>query len=322
MNRWQQAVTLVRMPITVRDVYNFLNVGLGGGAPRRQRYELMRITDRFRWWRIGRFLGSGTENALPSRLKSEEGLAPPGEAATVSQTRWATAWSENIRLAEVLYPPAGGGTWTAQAIEDATGRRVDAAYYAALREGRVYAPRDTALKDIAAAMGFPAELWERRLAWWRGVARRARAGTDLDEAIRGQDEDDRRGRIARLLNLLFKELPNSHTDRPYTNEELALKSGGDLTEEEIETMRDGRLADPPRAKLLALCEAFDVEFAYWSQKDTIPHVSRSLLALVASEISPLAPCSATSGGRSALDSLRDNLGRADKVMLSEKPLLA
>ena len=53
----------------------------------------------------------------------------------------ATAWSENIRLAEVLYPPAGGGTWTAQAIVDTTGRRVDATYYTALREGRVYAPR-------------------------------------------------------------------------------------------------------------------------------------------------------------------------------------
>ena len=246
---------------------------------------------------------------------------PPGEAATIPQARWATAWSENIRLAEVLYPPAGGGTWTAQAIEDATGRRVDAAYYAALREGRVYAPRDTALKDIAVAMGFPAELWERRLAWWRGVARRTRVGTDLDEAMRGQDEDDRRGRIARLLNQLFKGLRNPHTDRPYTNEELALDSSGDLTEEEIETMRDGRIADPPHIKLLALCEAFNVDFAYWRQRDTIPRVCPSLLALMASEISPLAPCSALSGGRAALDSLRDSLGRADKVMLSEKPLL-
>ncbi len=101
----------------------------------------MGMTDRFRWWRIGRFPGSGSENAPPSRWQGEEGLISPGEAATALQVRWATAWSENIRLAEVLYPPAGGGTWTAQAIEAATGRRVDAAYYTALREGRVYAPR-------------------------------------------------------------------------------------------------------------------------------------------------------------------------------------
>ncbi len=315
------AVTLVHIPIPVRGVYNFLNAWPEGVASRRQRCELMRIKDRFRWWRTGRYQRSGSENVPLSRWKDEEELVPPGETATVPQVRWAAAWSENVRLAEVLYPPAGGGTWTAQAIEDATGGRVNSAYYVALREGRVYAPQDTVLKDLAEAMGFPAELWERRLAWWRGVARRKRVGTDLGEAIREQDEDDRRRRVARLLNLLFKELPNPDTDRPYTNEELALRSRGGITKEEIETVRDGRLADLPRVKLIALCEAFNVDFAYWRQKDTIPRVSLSLLALVASEMSPLAPCSPMTSGRTALDSLRDKLGRADRVMLSEKPLL-
>ena len=132
---------LVRMPATLRGVYNFLNAGLEGGAPRRQRCGLMGMTDRFRWRRIGHVLGSGTGNVLPSQGKGQEGLVPPGGAATIPQARWARAWSENLRLAEVLYPPAGGGTWTARAIEDATGRSVDATYYSALREGRVYAPR-------------------------------------------------------------------------------------------------------------------------------------------------------------------------------------
>ena len=309
------------MPIAVYGVYNILNVCLEGLAFQQHRRGLMRITDYFRWLRTGRFPRSGSEYVPANQWEGEDGLIAPGEVATAAQSRWAAAWSENVRLAEMLYPPAGGGTWTAQAVEDATGKRVSASHYAALREGRVYAPRDTVLKDIAAAMGFPAELWEKRLAWWRGVARRTRVGTDLDEAMQGQDENDRRGRIARLLNQLFKRLPNPHTDRPYTNEELALGSSGDLTEEEIETMRDGRLADPPQIKLLALCEAFNVDFGYWRQRDTIPRVCPSLLALVASEISPLAPCSALSGGRTALDSLRDSLDRADKVMLSEKPLL-
>ena len=309
------------IPVALWGVYNILNVYLEGLAFQRHGCGLMRMTDCFRWLRIGRSPRSGSENVPANQWDGGDGLIAPGEAATAPQSRWAAAWSENVRLVEMLYPPAGGGTWTAQAIEDATGRKVSASYYAALREGRVYAPRDSVLADIAAAMGFPAELWERRSAWWRGVARRTRVGTDLDEAIREQDEDDRRGRIARLLNQLFKGLPNPHTDRPYTNEELALGSSGDLTEEEIETMRDGRLADPPHIKLLALCEAFDVDFAYWRQSDMIPRVCPSLLALVASEISPLAPCSALSGGRTALDSLRDSLDRADKVMLSKEPFL-
>ncbi len=50
------------MPIAVYGVYNILNMYLEGLAFQRDRCGLVRMTDRFRRWRIGRFPRSGSEN--------------------------------------------------------------------------------------------------------------------------------------------------------------------------------------------------------------------------------------------------------------------
>lgn len=173
-----------------------------------------------------------------------------------------------IMLKVIVHP--GGGSWGGTKMERATGGVVSTSYFSALRDGYIEVPRADKIEAIAAAMGFEPGLWFKGLEWWREVERGWEQGRGVEamfarERRRGDGE-----RLSRLLNRLFETKADEETGEPFTNEKVALESGGELSEEDVEALRAGRLANPTWAQILVLCDVFDVDAAYWSEHDTPP----------------------------------------------------
>jgi hypothetical protein len=66
------------------------------------------------------------------------------------------------------------------------------------------------------------------------------------------------GRIGRL----FDVIKDPKTGETYTSSRIARMSLGDLTEEDVEGLRSGSVADPPLSQVVALARAFGVEPSY------------------------------------------------------------
>ena len=149
------------------------------------------------------------------------------------------------RLLET-YRREDGRSWSGIELERATGGVVTRSYVTNLRKGRIENPGMDKLAAIAKAMGFPPALWfEEELT---GADGRGAAGTREGLA----------GRVERL----FDAIKDPKTGETYSNSKIARMSLGDLTEEDVEGLRSGSLADPPLSHLLALARAFGVEPSY------------------------------------------------------------
>jgi hypothetical protein len=61
------------------------------------------------------------------------------------------------------------------------------------------------------------------------------------------------------VNGLFEVIKNERTGEPYTNAEIARMSLGDLTEEEVEGIRNGTISDPSIAQVRTLADVFAVQ---------------------------------------------------------------
>ena len=161
-----------------------------------------------------------------------------------------------------------GGEWTGTKMERATGGEVGENYFRALRNGDVGVPRADKIAAIASAMGFSPGLWFKDLSWWEAAEENWEkgGGGPVPEEGRGGGPRDPGGeageRVARLLNLLFEAKVDARGE-PYTEEKVAGASGGALSEKDVRAMREGTLAEPTRAQLLALCDVFEVEPSYW-----------------------------------------------------------
>jgi hypothetical protein len=177
-----------------------------------------------------------------------------------------SAYARKFRLMLEMIPHPDAGRWTPTKMERATDGEVSVSYFSYLRDGRIDIPRADKIERIARAMDFPPELWFRTLHWWEEVYDRWQKGEDVGEELR---ETSRRGngrRISRLLNGLFESRISGQTGQPYTNEGVARLSRGVLSEEEVAAMREGRLADPTWAQVLALCDVFEVDPTYWTER--------------------------------------------------------
>lgn len=157
------------------------------------------------------------------------------------------------RLLE-MYPHPDSGRWTGPKMEEATGGFVNAAYFSNLLNGRIKQPGLDKLKAIAEAMGFPPELWlEEPERWGQRLA-----------------PDQRRpspeASLANLLDNLFESIPDERTGRPLSEAEVARRSAGKLTAQEIRDMRAGKLTNPTMEQILALSAALDVDPSYWFRR--------------------------------------------------------
>jgi hypothetical protein len=138
-----------------------------------------------------------------------------------------------------------GSRWTGQLLDEATGGVVPRSYTTNLRKGRIESPGYEKMVAIAKAMGFPPE------AWFEDGAGRGPAGPS----------EDGRG-IAGRVEHLFDAVRNPATGEPYTNAEVARMTLGDLSEEDVEDVRTGAIADPTVGQVVALAGVFGVEASY------------------------------------------------------------
>jgi transcriptional regulator with XRE-family HTH domain len=129
-----------------------------------------------------------------------------------------------------------GSRWTGQQLDEATGGVVTRSYITNLRKGRIENPGYEKMRAIARAMGFPPE------AWFEDAPGRAVARAE------GQD-------LAARVEHLFGAIRHPGTGEPYTDAEVARMSAGDLTEEEVEGIRAGKIADPSVGQVAALAAA-------------------------------------------------------------------
>jgi hypothetical protein len=137
--------------------------------------------------------------------------------------------------------PDGSG-WTGQQLDEATGGVVTRSYFTNLKKSCIQNPGYEKMRAIAKAMDFAPEAW-----FEEGVARAS-----------ARPSDDGSG-IASRVEHLFHAVRNPSTGEPYTNAEVARMALGDLSEENIEGIRNGTIADPTMGQVAALASVFGVE---------------------------------------------------------------
>ena len=125
------------------------------------------------------------------------------------------------------YRRPDGSRWTGQQLDEATGGVVTRSYVTNLRKGRIENPGYEKMLAIARAMGFPPEAWFED------------APGDGAQAAPAEGRD-----LAARVEHLFETVRHPGTGEPYTNAEVARMSAGVLTEEEVEGIRTGAIADP------------------------------------------------------------------------------
>lgn len=173
-------------------------------------------------------------------------------------------YAEKFRLMLDLIPYPDGGRWTGARMERATGGVIAASYFSTLKDGRIEVPKADKLEAIAEAMGFAPGLWFEELAWWRGLREKAEVGADPVTELETRGGNRGTGRMSGLLDRLFEARLNAETGEPFTEAEVACRSGGALSEQDVGDLRRGSLAEPTWAQVLALSDVFGVDLSYWS----------------------------------------------------------
>src|SRR5687768_628272 len=145
-----------------------------------------------------------------------------------------------------MYRRPDGRRWTGAELDDATGGVVTRSYVTNLRKGRIDNPGYEKMRAIAKAMGFAPEVWfEESLGQRRSI----------EQAEQSRD-------VAGRLEHLFEVVRNPKTGEPYTNAEVARMTLGDLSEEDVQTIRTGAIGDPSVSQVVALAGVFGVEPSY------------------------------------------------------------
>jgi transcriptional regulator with XRE-family HTH domain len=148
-----------------------------------------------------------------------------------------------------MYRRPEGHRWSGQEIDEATGGIVTRSYITNLRKGRIENPGFEKLKAIAKVMDFPPELWFEE-------------GSGLNDGA-ALDPGPGHLSVAERTTRLFDAIKNETTGRPYTNAEVARLSLGDLTEEQVEQIRTGKLTDPSMKQVVTLADVFGVHPTYF-----------------------------------------------------------
>ena len=129
------------------------------------------------------------------------------------------------------YRRPDGSRWTGQKLDEAKGGVVRRSYVTNLRKGRIESPGYEKMLAIARVMGFPPALW-----FEDAPGEGTRAAPE-----KGQD-------LAGIVGHLFADIRHPRTGEPYTDADVARMSAGVLTEEVVEGIRTGEMADPTVAR--------------------------------------------------------------------------
>ena len=145
-----------------------------------------------------------------------------------------------------------GRRWGGAELQKATGGIETRSYVTNLRKGRIESPGHEKMRAIAKAMGFPPEMWFEE---------------DLGSEGGSPPQPERRGIPGRVKHL-FDVLKNPKTGQSYTNAQVARMSAGEITEEEVEGIRTGKIADPSVSRIAALAAVFGVPPSYVLDRGT------------------------------------------------------
>jgi transcriptional regulator with XRE-family HTH domain len=166
-----------------------------------------------------------------------------------------------------IYRRPDGRRWSGQEIDEATGGVVSRSYVTNLKKGRIENPGYEKMKAIAKAMGFGPEVW-----FEDGLGE----GRSIEEA------EELRGLSGRVEQL-FKVFRNPKTGKPYSSADVARRTVGDLSEEDVERIRTGALSDPTMSQIVALASAFGVEPDYFLDRGEPPLLDEELVEALRDE---------------------------------------
>ena len=166
--------------------------------------------------------------------------------------------AQKFELLLEAYRHPDGRKWSGQEIDDATGGVVTRSYVTNLRKGRIQNPGYEKLRAIAKAMGFPPELWFEE----------SESFVKRSSIVSSDGHED----IAEKTNHLFEAILNERTGEAYTNAEIARMSLGDLTEEEVEGIRNGTIPNPSVDQVIALADVFGVHPSYFLERGKKPPI--------------------------------------------------
>ena len=168
------------------------------------------------------------------------------------------------------YRRPDGQRWSGQEIDEATDGIVTRSYITNLRKGRIENPGYEKMRAIAKAMGFPPKMWFEEDLGGEG-------GTPAGPEGRG---------IPGRVEHLFEVVKNPKTGESYTNAQVARMSAGEITEEEVEGIRSGKIADPSVGRVAALAAVFGVPPSYMLDRGKEPSVlDEEVLEALADETS-------------------------------------
>jgi transcriptional regulator with XRE-family HTH domain len=153
--------------------------------------------------------------------------------------------AQRFKLFLDAYRRPDGCRWTGQKLDEATGGVVTRSYVTNLRKGRIENPGYEKMLAIVRAMGFPPALWFEDP-----------PGDGIQAALT-EDQD-----LASRVGLLFETVRHPATGEPYTDAEVARMSAGVLTEDDVEGIRTGKIADPTVGQVAALAAVFGVPTSY------------------------------------------------------------
>lgn len=148
-----------------------------------------------------------------------------------------------------------GRKWRNSELEQASGFRLSGSYLSSLRRGMIEDPGLTKLDLIARIMGFPTELWVLEpKEWGKRLEHNTRRGLRPESLVDSQfagklQEALRRGRTA----------ISGEDATPY---ELARRSGGRLSGEDIDAMIEGELL-PNLTQLLVVSDGLGYDLYAW-----------------------------------------------------------
>ncbi len=174
----------------------------------------------------------------------------------------ATDDADKLELLLETFRRADGERWALREIQAATAEQASASYLSSIRARRIKRVGPRQREATARVMGFPVELWDAEPEEWPEILEEKRRAAERGEAPPAS--------AAELLEDLFRYAKHPLTRAPFTERSVADLSGGELTEEEVRDIRQGKVKDPPEDKLLTLSDVFGVPASYWYRSRTVP----------------------------------------------------
>lgn len=181
------------------------------------------------------------------------------------RTKIAVRMSQRLEWLLDTYRHPNGRKWSGREIYDATGGVVTRSYLSALRNDHIDNPGIEKLVAIADAVGFPRELWVRESPEETDDRRTPRVGGES---------------IAQRLDHLLTIFTDERTKEPHTYAEIARRSLGELSEEEVEAIHSGILPNPSVNQVISLSQVFGVSPSYFLERRVQPDAIDPLLTKV------------------------------------------